>query len=65
MNHKSLLVYFFILIALCTAFIAGAKMMGKQGMYLAQGYMLTPALAALVILWQTRFRLGLDENSVR
>lgn len=48
MNHKSLIAYFLILIALCAAFIVGAKMMGEQGMYLAQGYMLTPALAALV-----------------
>ena len=48
MNHKPLIAYFLILIALCTAFIIGAKMMGEQGMYLAQGYMLTPALAALV-----------------
>ncbi|MBK6644242.1 MAG: hypothetical protein IPG44_00580 [Anaerolineales bacterium] len=48
MKHKSLIAYFLILIALCAAFIVGAKMMGEQGMYLAQGYMLTPALAALI-----------------
>lgn len=48
MKHKSLIVYFVILITLCAAFIVGAKMMGEQGVYLAQGYMLTPALAALV-----------------
>lgn len=49
-NHKPLLAYFLVLIALCAVFIVGAKMMGEQGMYLAQGYMLTPALAA----WVTR-----------
>lgn len=48
MNHKPLIAYFVILIILCIAFIVGAKMLGEQGMYLAQGYMLTPALAALV-----------------
>jgi membrane protease YdiL (CAAX protease family) len=48
MNHKPLLVYFVILVVLCAGFIVGAKMMGEQGMALAQGYMLTPALAALV-----------------
>lgn len=48
MNHKPLLAYFIILVLLCAGFIVGAKMMGEQGMVLAQGYMLTPALAAIV-----------------
>lgn len=48
MKHKSLVIYFVILVVLCAGFIVGAKMMGKQGMYLAQGYMMTPALAALI-----------------
>lgn len=48
MKGMSLLSYFIILIVLCTAFIVGAKMMGEQGAYLAQGYMLTPAIAALI-----------------
>ena len=48
MTHKPLFAYFLILIALCAGFIVGAKMMGEQGMVLAQGYMLTPALAALI-----------------
>lgn len=48
MKQKPLLVYFVVLVALCAGFIVGAKMLGEQGMYLAQGYMLTPALAALV-----------------
>lgn len=48
MRYKSLSAYFIILIMLCAAFIVGAKMMGEQGAYLAQAYMLTPAIAALV-----------------
>ncbi len=48
MKHSPLAAYFIILIVLCTAFIVGAKMMGEQGAYLAQGYMLTPAIAALI-----------------
>ena len=48
MKHKSLIAYFVILFLLCAGFVIGAKMMGEQGMYLAQGYMLTPALAALI-----------------
>lgn len=48
MTHKPLLIYFIILILLCAGFIIGAKMMGEQGVYLAQGYMLTPALAAIM-----------------
>ena len=48
MKHKSLIAYFAILFLLCAGFVIGAKMMGEQGMYLAQGYMLTPALAALI-----------------
>ncbi len=41
-------VYFFVLILLCSGFITGAKILGEQGMYLAQGYMITPALAAII-----------------
>lgn len=48
MKKFPLLTYFIILIVLCAAFIAGAKVMGQQGVYLAQGYMLTPAVAALI-----------------
>jgi membrane protease YdiL (CAAX protease family) len=48
MKSSPLAAYFVILIVLCTAFIVGAKMMGEQGAYLAQGYMLTPAIAALI-----------------
>lgn len=51
MNKSTLIIYFIILIVLCTAIIVGIKMMGQQGVYLAQGYMLTPAIAAIL----TRF----------
>ncbi len=48
MKDKSLLFHFAVLIALSVAFLLGTRAMGRQGAYLAQGYMLTPALAALV-----------------
>lgn len=48
MENKSLAVYFIILFVLCTAVIVGARMLGQQGAYLAQGYMLTPAIAAIL-----------------
>ena len=48
MKNHPLTAYFIILTALCTAFIVGAKMMGEQGMYLAQGYMMTPAISAIL-----------------
>lgn len=43
-----LVAYLAILAALCGAFVAGARLLGEQGMYLAQAYMLTPALAAIL-----------------
>jgi len=46
--RRSLIIYFAILIVLCTGFIIGAKSLGEQGGYLAQGYMMTPAIAALI-----------------
>ena len=48
MKHKSLIAYFVILIILCAGFVVGERMLGKQRAYLAQGYMLTPAIAALI-----------------
>ncbi|NTU55947.1 MAG: CPBP family intramembrane metalloprotease [Anaerolineales bacterium] len=48
MKNKSLITYLVILSILCTGFVVGARMMGEQGVYLAGGYMLTPALAALI-----------------
>ena len=48
MKHKSLIIYFVILTILCTVFIVGARALGEQGMYLAQGYMMTPAIAGII-----------------
>jgi hypothetical protein len=48
MKNKSLLIYFVILFVLCAALIIGAQALGQQGVYLAQVYMLTPAIAAII-----------------
>ena len=48
MNNKPLISYFVLLVLLCAGFLIGARMMGEQGVYLAGGYMLTPAIAALI-----------------
>jgi len=48
MKNKSLIIYFVILTILCAGFVVGARMMGQEGAYLAQGYMMTPAIAALI-----------------
>lgn len=48
MKKHSLEIYFVILFLLCSAVILGAKMLGQQGAYLAQFYMLCPAIAAIV-----------------
>lgn len=48
MKQKSLAIYLIILFILCAGFVIGARIMGEQGAYLAQGYMMTPALAALI-----------------
>jgi membrane protease YdiL (CAAX protease family) len=48
MKDRALIAYSVILVILCTGFVIGARMMGKQGAYLAQGYMMTPAIAALI-----------------
>jgi len=48
MKQKSLVIYFVILTILCAAFIVGVGALGEQGLYLAQGYMMTPALAAII-----------------
>jgi len=45
---RSLIAYVVILVLLCAGFVVGARMMGRQGMYLGGGYMLTPAIAALI-----------------
>ncbi len=59
MYNRSLTVYFIILVVLCGAVIGGAKALGQQGAYLAQGYMLTPAIAAIItrlFFYEPRFR---------
>jgi len=43
-----LAIYFALLAVISAAFIAAAKMLGQRGAFLAQGYMLTPAVAALI-----------------
>ena len=48
MISKPLVSYFILLVLLCAGFIIGALMVGEQGVYLASGYMLTPAIAALI-----------------
>lgn len=47
-NWVSLGAYFIVLILFCAGFIIGAKTLGQAGRYLAQGYMLTPAIAAVI-----------------
>jgi len=59
MKHKSLIIYFIILALLCAGFIVGAKALGQQGMYLTQGYMMSPAIAAFIT------RLFFYENKLR
>lgn len=59
MMHKSLIIYFVILTTLCTGFIVGALALGEKGTYLAQGYMVTPAIAAIItrlFFHEQRFR---------
>lgn len=48
MKNTSLIAYFVILIILSSGFVLGAYFLGEQGAYLAQGYMLTPAFAAIL-----------------
>jgi membrane protease YdiL (CAAX protease family) len=48
LKNQSLTAYFVILVFLCASFVIGAKMLGEKGAYLAQGYMMTPAIAALI-----------------
>ena len=59
MKNKPMFFYFFILILLCAGFIVGARVLGQQGTYLAAGYMLTPAFAALItrlFFYKPRFK---------
>ena len=58
-NIRALFIYLLILVLLCAGFIFGARLLGEQGVYLAQGYMLTPAIAALItrlFFYKPRFK---------
>ena len=48
MKKSSLVPYFTFLFVFCAAIVIGAKILGQQGAYLAQLYMLTPAIAAIL-----------------
>jgi membrane protease YdiL (CAAX protease family) len=59
MKDESLIAYFVILVILCGGFVVGVRLMGEQGAYLAQGYMMTPAIAALItrlFFYEPRFQ---------
>lgn len=49
MKQKPLFTYLLILTIICGIFITCIKLSGERGMMFAQGYMLTPALAALIV----------------
>jgi len=56
---RALAAYLTVLTILCVAVIGGARLLGRQGAYLVQLYMLTPALAAVItrlFFYQPRFR---------
>jgi uncharacterized protein len=48
MKHKALISFLVLVTLVAGAYIAGMKLAGQYGAYLAQAYMLTPALAALL-----------------
>ena len=59
MKQKSLAIYFVILVVLSTVWIVDAKLVGEQARYLAQVYMMTPAIAALItrlFFYENRFK---------
>lgn len=59
MKKTPLAIYFIILFVLCFAVIIGAKMLGQQGAYLAQFYMMSPAIAAIItrtFFYKPKFR---------
>src|SRR5262245_14119115 len=64
MKYRPLVIYFVLLVLLSGGVIAGAKALGKEGAYLAQGYMLTPALAALItrLFW---YQPGFKDANLR
>lgn len=48
MRKQPLLAYFITLVVLCAGFVSGIRILGAQGVMLIQGYMLTPAIAAII-----------------
>jgi len=73
MRYRSLVIYLLVLGLLCAAVITSARAFGRQGAYLAQFYMLTPAAAALItrsLFHEHRFkdaalRFGRLENNIK
>ena len=58
-SRRTLIACLVTLSVLCAAFVAGARLLGRRGMYLVQAYMLTPALAAVfarAVFHEPRFR---------
>jgi membrane protease YdiL (CAAX protease family) len=56
---RSIAAYLIVLFILCAGFVVGARALGEQGAYLAQGYMITPAIAALItrlFFYKPRFK---------
>jgi len=56
---RSIAAYFIILSVLSAGFVLGSRALGEQGAYLAQGYMMTPAIAALItrlFFYEPRFK---------
>jgi membrane protease YdiL (CAAX protease family) len=56
MKHKSLIAFLVLVAALSLSYVGMLKALGQAGQYLAQGYMLIPALSALIT------RLFFDER---
>lgn len=48
MKHRALVAYLLFVTLVAASYIVGMRLAGKYGGYLAQAYMLTPALAALL-----------------
>lgn len=73
MKHKSLIIYFFIIIILSIGFIVSMRLLGQQGFYLASVYMMTPAIAAIItrlFFYDKRFKdanlkIGKPKNYIK
>jgi len=58
-NIRSFIAYLVILVILCAGLIIGARLLGEGGTDLVQGYMLTPAIAAIItrlFFYKQRFK---------